>query len=60
MCQHLTVVSEAKSESQDLNRILDEGHNDSLIAMFSVPRVVAGAEVYWLDSQEQIHKPVLI
>lgn len=60
ICQHLTVVSEAKSESQDLNRTLGEGHNNSLIAMLSAPRVVAGAEVYWLDSQEQIHKPVLI
>lgn len=60
MCQHLTVVSEAESESQDLNRILGEGHNDSLIATFSVPRIVTGAEVWWLDSQEQIHKPFLI
>lgn len=46
MCQHLTVVSEAKSENQDLNRILGEGRNDSFIATFSVPRIVTGAEEY--------------
>lgn len=59
MCQHLTVVSEAESESQDLNRILGEGHDASLIATLSVPRIVTAAEC-WLDSQEQIHKPALI
>lgn len=46
MCQHLTVVSEAKSENQDLNRILGEGRNDWFIATFSVPRIVTGAEEY--------------
>lgn len=46
MCQHLTMVSEAKSESQDLNHILGEEHNDSFIATFSVPRIVTGAEEY--------------